>query len=172
MRQPLYEAHYQFDPTLLIPVLMIVFMLYWPKFQELNYKRSGKELSAKQSKAFRIQQISGIVFVCFIFSLFLSNHIDMYNKTVGAYRRGEYLITEGPVENFIPMPKEGHARESFQVNGIYFEYSEGLISSAYSNTQPYGGVVRDNQYLKLGYVYHPSYGNIIIYIEEITDPSN
>ena len=65
-------------------------------------------------------------------------------------------------------PKEGTLEESFDIDGVYFEYSENSIPFAYSQTKPYGGVIRNGKYLKIGYVYHPSYGNIIVYIEENT----
>ena len=32
-------------------------------------------------------------------------------------------IVEGYVENFEPMPYEGHAQESFDIEGVHFEYS-------------------------------------------------
>ena len=88
-----------------------------------------------------------------------------------ALKSGNYEIAEGYVENFVPMPKEGHARESFDVDGVYFEYSENSSPFSYSQTSPYGGVIRNGQYLKIGYVYHPSYGNIIVYIAEKEIPS-
>lgn len=94
--------------------------------------------------------------------------IDLYNTCVKAYRSGDYEIVEGYVENYVPMPKGGHALESFNVGDVYFEYSENSAVCGYSQTEPYGGVIRNGQYLKIGYVYHPSYGNIIVYIEENT----
>ena len=57
---------------------------------------------------------------------------------------------------------------SFEVDGVYFEYTENQFPSAYSRTKPFGGVIRgDGQYVKLGFVADPEYGNVIVYIEEI-----
>ena len=109
--------------------------------------------------------------VGFGFFAFLSNDIDMYNTTVKAYRNGDYEIVEGYVENFVPMPESGHAQESFDINGVHFEYSENSYSSAYSNTKPHGGVIRNGKYLKIGCIYDSSYGNLIVYIEENTSLS-
>ena len=97
----------------------------------------------------------------------------MYFKTVGAYQRGQYEVVEGYVENFDPMPYGGHTRESFEINDVYFEYSDYNVTSGYRNTKSHGGVITgDGQYLKIGYVYYNStYGNIIVYIEELSPPS-
>ena len=62
---------------------------------------------------------------------------------------------------------DAQSRPAF-VGDVYFEYSENSAVCGYSQTEPYGGVIRNGQYLKIGYVYHPSYGNIIVYIEENT----
>ena len=97
----------------------------------------------------------------------------MYFKTVGAYQRGQYEVVEGYVENFDPMPYGGHTNESFEINDVYFEYSDYNVTSGYRNTKSHGGVITgDGQYLKIGYVYYNStYGNIIVYIEELSPPS-
>ena len=68
----------------------------------------------------------------FVFLVFLSNNIDLYNACVKAYRSGNYEIAEGYVENYVPMPKEGHALESFNVCDVYFEYSENSVTCGYS----------------------------------------
>lgn len=63
------------------------------------------------------------------FSDFLSNDIDRCNTTVNAYRNGDCEIVEGYVKNFAPMPEGEHAQESFDIDGIYFEYSETAMPS-------------------------------------------
>lgn len=75
------------------------------------------------------------------FSDFLSNDIDRCNTTVNAYRNGDCEIVEGYVKNFAPMPEGEHAQESFDIDGIYFEYSEN------GHAKPHGGVIRNGTYL-------------------------
>ncbi len=95
----------------------------------------------------------------------------MYNKTAGAYRRGEYEIVEGCVENFDPMPYHGKKNESFEIDGVKFFYSDYNDQPGYNRSRSHGGVIKGNeQRLKIGYVYvNETYGNIIIYIEQIPD---
>ena len=158
----LYEAHYRFNEVLLILFVMLLVIPFIPK-------KPG--MSRTDVRIQRTIQVIGMIMVGFGFFAFLSNDIDMYNTTVKAYRNGDYEIVEGYVENFVPMPESGHAQESFDINGVHFEYSENSYSSAYSNTKPHGGVIRNGKYLKIGYIYDSSYGNLIVYIEENTSLS-
>ena len=109
-------------------------------------------------------------------TLFLiTSEIRMHSKIVGAYKHGDYEIVEGYVENFDPMPYEGHADESFEINGIYFSYSDYEIQQGYHNAKSHGGVISgDGQYLRIGYVQPYSLSkndNVIVYIEELSPPS-
>ena len=87
--------------------------------------------------------------------------------------RADNCIIVCSIENFDPMPYGGHTNESFEINDVYFEYSDYNVTSGYRNTKSHGGVITgDGQYLKIGYVYYNStYGNIIVYIEELSPPS-
>ena len=69
------------------------------------------------------------------------------------------------------MPYEGHAKETFEINGVKFSYSDYNIHPGYNNTKSHGGVITGNgQHLKIRYVYfNEVYGNIIMYIEEIRE---
>ena len=155
----LYEAHFRLDGSLLASFLMFLIIPFIPR-------KTG--MMPKDRRIMLIIQVFGMIMTGFMVLVFLSNDIDLYNTCVKAYRSGDYEIVEGYVENYVPMPKEGHALESFNVGDVYFEYSENSAVCGYSQTEPYGGVIRNGQYLKIGYVYHPSYGNIIVYIEENT----
>lgn len=158
----LYEASFRLDGSLLIPLILMILIPFIPK---------KPWMSRKDVRIIRVLQVCGMVMAVFVFSCFLSDAIDLYNTSVKAYRSGNYEIVEGYVENFVPMPKEGHARESFDIDGVYFEYSENSIPFAYSQTKPHGGVIRNGLYLRVGYVLHPAYGNIIVCIVENPDLS-
>lgn len=84
-------------------------------------------------------------------------------------------VVEGCVENFHPMPREGHDHESFEINGVYFDYSDFKVMNGYNNTAAYGGVVTHNgQYLKIKYVTEEVTDeyeqNVILYIAEVEPP--
>lgn len=67
------------------------------------------------------------------------------------------------------MPYSGHKQESFEVNGVRFEYSDFEVTIGYHNAKSHGGVIKeDGQYLKIGYVNYWSI-NHIVYIEEFPE---
>ncbi|MBD1575662.1 hypothetical protein HC723_04240 [Vibrio sp. S11_S32] len=76
------------------------------------------------------------------------------------YAEGNYEIVEGIVENFEPMPYEGHQSESFTVNGIKFKYSDFRVTSGFNNTKSHGGPIRENLPVRISYI-----GNTIIKLE-------
>lgn len=168
MNNILYTAQYRFDISLLIPVIMFILLLFMPKLQAQAFARAGKELTIRSKRTTKLFQMIGLLFAGAFLIMMISENIDLYKTTVGAYRSGNYETVEGYVDSFIPMAKGGHSRESFEIDGVHFEYSENLIPSAYSKAKSNGGVIRGNgQYLKIGYIFHPTYGNVIVYIEEI-----
>ena len=88
----------------------------------------------------------------------------------------DVYVVEGYVENFHPMPREGHDHESFEINGVYFEYSDYKVMNGYNNSASHGGVVTKNgQYLKIKYVTEETTDeneqNVILYIAEIEPPA-
>ena len=169
MKNILYEATSKFDFSILaIPAIMIFLMLIFPLIIKKSYKGKDVKLSIKFGKLFCL---AGILFVALLSTVVLIAQLNMYNKIVGAYSRGEYQIVEGYVENFEPMPYEGHADETFEINGVKFSYSDYNIHPGYNNTKTHGGVIKENgQHLKIGYVYlNETYGNIIVYIEHLPE---
>ncbi len=157
MGRILYECHFEIEPSLLILGITII---------------AAFLISGIQKKA-ATRVIKQIKIICLCFALFgivsICILIDMYRKTVIAYKNGNYQTVEGYVENFDPMPYGGHKDETFEINGVKFGYSDYTIMTGYHNTKSHGGVIRDNgQYLKIGYVHYGN-ENIIVYIEEYSD---
>lgn len=169
MNNVLYEAASKFDFTFLaIPIIMLIFISVFPIIIKKSYEGKDVKIDLKVVNVFCL--------VCALFVLLWSAisliaQWDMYDKTVGAYNRGEYEIVEGYVENFDPMPYGGHKNESFEIKGVKFSYSDYAIQPGYNNTKSHGGVIKENgQHLKIGYVYlNETHGNIIVYIEQIPD---
>jgi hypothetical protein len=53
-----------------------------------------------------------------------------YLKDRAALISGKANYVEGTVDNLVPMPYQGHARESFEVKGIRFNYSDYETTAA------------------------------------------
>lgn len=118
-----------------------------------------------------IKVISGIC-LCFLVVynvIDIASSLDMHKKIAEEYEKGNYEIIDGVVENFVPMPYEGKSKESFEINGVKFSYSDSIEICGYNNAKSHGGVIEGNgQHLKIGYIYYDSsYGNIIVYIEQL-----
>ncbi len=164
MRNVLYEATFKFDFYLLIPVAMMIFILAFPRIWKKSWEGKYTIVTYKSVKIFCACGFSFILFLTLILGF---SSVHMYKNTVGAYKAGDYEIVEGYVENFVPMPYEGHSEESFEINGVKFSYSDYQITFGYNNAKSHGGVIAGNgQYLKVGYVVDND-TNIIVYIEQL-----
>jgi len=80
-----------------------------------------------------------------------------------SYRRalasGAHEVVEGVVENFDPMPHEGHKHESFTVNGVRFSYSDYNVTPAFNRSRSHGGPIREGLLVRISYLaeepHHP-----------------
>jgi hypothetical protein len=168
MGNVLYELHMKFEPALIGPFVMVIFIAFFPKLCEKLAKIKGEDYTEERRTILRVVCVGVGCFASLIGIIALVGQAHMYHTVMEKYRNGTYQVVEGYVEDFEPMPYEGHKHESFRIKDVYFEYSDDNIQSGYHNTKSHGGVIRGNgQYLKVGYVYYNSaYGNIIVYIEE------
>jgi hypothetical protein len=62
-----------------------------------------------------------------------------------------YLVVEGVPKNYHPMPKEGHDKESFEIQGVKFHYSDYVPRFGYHNAASHGGVIHSNNYYRITY---------------------
>jgi hypothetical protein len=74
-----------------------------------------------------------------------------YRGAVAAMQNGSALVIEGKVENFVPMPYTGHARESFTVGGVRFAYSDYEITAGFNNTMSHGGPIYEGLPVRIWY---------------------
>lgn len=158
----LYELSFRLESAMLIPLIMLVMI---PLIPWLSRRRYGQR-TGLGTKIFL-----GIIW-CFVLAIaiLVGSHQWKLHRTVQeAYSSGNYQTVEGYVENFDPMPAEGHKQESFDLNGVHFAYSDYAIHPGYRNARSKGGVISGNgQHLRIGYLwYNEAYGNIIVYIEEL-----
>ncbi|MBQ3004499.1 MAG: hypothetical protein IJD88_01070 [Clostridia bacterium] len=119
-------------------------------------------------------KIAGIVVfvVCIgLFSLYTANIVILHQNYQTRLENDDVCVVEGYVEEFYPMPYEGHDTEHFYIDGVYFEYSDYNITNGYHKTASHGGVITHNgQHLKIKFVEEEFDGvkqNIILQIEEI-----
>lgn len=75
---------------------------------------------------------------------------DSWSAT-NALKSGDYLTVEGRVSDFTPMPRGGHAEESFTVNGVHFAYSDFEIQAGFNHTSSYGGPIREGLPVRIAY---------------------
>jgi hypothetical protein len=66
-----------------------------------------------------------------------------YRELTRRLRTGEYQVVEGRVEEFDPMPWEGHKNESFVVDGHRYSYSDYDASPGFNSTSSHGGPIRE-----------------------------
>ena len=170
MHKVLYEITYRMDSKILIPFFLAIFVLVM-LIREIRNVRREKTAKGHRGKLFIYT--AGLAISLFACGVILPSQIDMYQHIVAAYEDGRYQTVEGYVENFTPMPPEGHAHESFQINGVCFDYSENTALQGYNKTKGNGGVISGNgQYLKIRYIYYKPWDtNVIVYIEELS-PEN
>lgn len=161
--QVLYEASFTFQPSWLV---ILCFLIIFPYLVIQNVKTFQKK-KTKDSIVNVALSVLGMLVILFVAIVVFPDQIRMYANTVGAYKRGDYQIIEGYIEDFHPMPKKGHDIESFTINGVSFEY--GYTGSfGYHRCKKDGGVITDNgQHLRIGYTNYRWLGNVIVYIEEL-----
>lgn len=79
------------------------------------------------------------------------NYSNFANLRTAA-RDGSTEIVEGKVEQFVPMPYEGHAQETFIVNGRYFAYSDYDQTKGFNRTQSHGGPMKEGLQVRITHV--------------------
>jgi hypothetical protein len=82
---------------------------------------------------------------------FIATYVD-YRRALNAMRNSRAQVIEGIVTDFKPMPWQGHAMESFVVQGVRFEYSDYVITAGFNNTSSHGGPIREGLPVKIWYL--------------------
>ena len=162
----LYECHFEFDSMMLVPLGLMIGVLLMPYIIKCDSQKRGCYVNLKIVKKICYCMALYVV-LTEIISMYML--FDMYRKTVMAYRDGDYQIVEGYVENFDPMPYGVHKDETFDIEGVKFQYSDFRILFGYHNAKSHEGVINGKgQYLIIGYVRYKG-ENIIVYIEEVPE---
>ena len=74
-----------------------------------------------------------------------------YRQLLGDYRDGNYQEVSGLVEDFQPMPYEGHRQECFRVQQTTFCYSDFGITAGFNNSASHGGPIRQGLPVRIAY---------------------
>lgn len=112
--------------------------------------RLGGSTIGFNKKGWGFIMIGGGVLFLFIWSWGL---YEDYSSLRNAYKKGEFAIVEGAVEDFGSRPDYGAASEGFNVNGIKFEYSEYELTGAYNQASwRKDGPIQDGTRVRISYV--------------------
>lgn len=152
----------------------------WPRAILRKYS-SGASASCSEAESAKptirsriLMQIVGFVliaFSCVLGYTFAKISVEDFVKLRVALKHGWYQVAEGPVENFVPMPYQGHAVEHFTVGGIRFAYSTYEVTNCFNHTASHGGPVRAGLHVRISYVGgHPGLGsNCILRLETVQE---
>ncbi|MCR4650554.1 MAG: hypothetical protein K5662_02250 [Lachnospiraceae bacterium] len=159
----LYQIHFELSYLPLLCGGIIALGAFLIRFFLL---RSRSTLENSKEAGLLLLSISIITAVTGV-GLFFYVTYNSY-KANNLFKEGYYKTVEGVVEDFSPMPYEGHQRESFVINGVRFQYSDFAETPGYNNARSHGGIIEGNgQHLRICYYNDNSLGNVILQIEEI-----
>ena len=152
-----YFPMYYIIPFILL--LLFVFLFY-------------KLLKFKIKNALCVILPLAIVLMSILCVACVYDYIDTQNKIIEPYFAGEYKTVAGVVEKFESLPPKGNGTESFEVNGIKFDYSKSSIAYAgYNIESSAGGYINKNgQNVRIRYVYDDVYNrNLILKLEILNE---
>ena len=173
MEVVLYEFGFDYVKALgFLPILMVGLAFF---FADKLIGRSHAPLSISNTNTKEISPkifktttrcIGGFCAVVFLISFAL--HISEYNAFKDMLETDSVSTVQGYVENYSPLPWDGKGTENFEINGVYFAYSDADGRNGYKKTADRGGVITHNgQHLIIRYVTREDGENIILYIAEI-----
>ena len=161
-----YEISENYFPFHSLIPFMLLFVFMFLLFKAIKLK-------AKGITSFVLAV--GIVLTGFIC---ISNVYDWFytkNNIIKPYFEGEYLTVAGEVENFEALHFHGNGTESFEIDGITFNYSKSSVKYVGYNTESSaGGYIKGNgQNVRIRYMYDTVYDrNIILKLEIEQSKSN
>jgi hypothetical protein len=105
----------------------------------------------KDSKKLLVGLVFSFFSVVFLL-VFLGGQFLGVRKAKRLIKSGHFSVVEGQPENYHPMPKEGHDKERFDINGVHFAYSDFVDNApGYHNAASLGGVITARNYYRITY---------------------
>jgi hypothetical protein len=102
-----------------------------------------------------------VIYMIGVLLVLLFNTLSLF----GVRNEIELKIVDGVIENFHPMPYNGHDFESFTVKEIKFRYSDYNSWGGFNKTSSHGGPINHNgQHVRITY-YEEDNENIICKLE-------
>ncbi len=144
-------------------------LLLFSLFGLFVFYKNKKDLS-QNIKNSKIGMAIGLflsVFFGIFFTVYFTGNLAYYFEFVKIYDNKKYKIVEGRVSNYHPMQKGGHGdRESFNVNGIDFKFSDFDYTFGYNNATSKGGAIKENLFVRIYYFNNSDEdGNVILRLE-------
>jgi len=129
-----------------MPLLMLLFaslfvLIGW------GVRKSGDTDSSTKGLLFQLVGAVGS-FGAIVFLAFMYGEYRAANQAMATHG---YSVVEGAVTNFVPMPVGGHSLESFNVNGVFFEYGSGWGSTTF-NSEWNKGLIHDGVQARITYI--------------------
>ena len=122
---------------LAIAALGIIFIKFGSRFtSQANAKVAGW-----------VMVVFGIAFTIVVYNSVSSMWADWHK----AYEGGAYSTVEGIVEDFKPMPYEGHQDECFRVKNETFCYSDFDVQPGFHQSASHGGPIREGLPVRIAY---------------------
>ena len=176
METVLYEYTFNFENICLCFIPLVIGVVFLVN----SIKQARQKVKNKGWNGFVDSFFKYVGFVVGPLCIFLFLTISVgvlfeHRDYVELIDNNEVCVIEGYVEEYHPMPYEGHDTEHFEINGVYFEYSDYIMVNGYNISASHGGVVTHNgQHLRIKYIPHEYDGvtnNAIIYIAQIRNES-
>ncbi|HUJ93569.1 MAG TPA: hypothetical protein VLW46_01240 [Candidatus Bathyarchaeia archaeon] len=92
-----------------------------------------------------------VVFASCWTSIAFASTYSSYRRLLQTYRTGRYLVVEGIVQDFHPMPYEGHQNECFSVQREWFCYSDYAVQAGFNQSASHGGPIRQGLPVRIAY---------------------
>ena len=176
METVLYEYTFDFANILLCFIPLVIGVVFLTNsIKQVRQKVKNKGWNGLVDSFFKY---AGFVVGTLCIFLFLTIFVGVlleHKDYVELIDNNEVCVIEGYVEEYHPMPYEGHDTEHFEIDGVYFEYSDYNMVNGYNISASHGGVVTHNgQHLRIKYIQNEYDGvtnNVIIYIAQIENES-
>jgi hypothetical protein len=91
----------------------------------------------------------GVAISLFWTTVAFQGTFNEYRRMADAMATGRYEMVEGVVTQFVPMPFEGHAKETFSVAGHRYAYADAIVTAGFNTSQSHGGPIHEGLQVRI-----------------------